>query len=90
MVGIMSLLGTLLGMPLADVVGGLNLADEAKSALLQQQGQLGAFLRLIEHKERNEFTAVSRALQGMPYLTSAKFTAAELSAAAWAQSVAAG
>lgn len=90
MVGIMSLLGTLLGMPLEDVVRGLNLADEAKAALLEHKGPLGAFLRLIERKEGNDFTAVSRALQGMPYMSSAKFTAAELSAAAWAQAVAAG
>jgi len=88
MVGILSLLGALLGMPLASVVGGLNLADEAKEALLQYEGALGALLRLIEQKERNDFSSVSRALQSMPNLTSAKFTAAELSAAAWAQSVA--
>lgn len=89
MVGILSLLGALLGMPLATVVGSLNLADEAKLALLEYQGPLGALLRLIEHKERNDFATVSRALQGMAYLTPAKFTAAELSAAAWAQAVAA-
>lgn len=90
MVGIMSLLGTLLGMPLADVVRGLNLADEAKAALLEQQGELGLFLKLIEQKERNEFAAVSLTLSAMPCLNLAKFTAAELGAAAWAQAVAAG
>ena len=88
MVGILSLLGALLAMPLEDVVGGLNLADEAKSALLEHAGPLGALLRLIEQKEANEFAAVSHLLKGMPYLTSATFTAAELSAAAWANSVA--
>jgi EAL and modified HD-GYP domain-containing signal transduction protein len=89
MVGILSLLGALLGMPLTDVIVGLNLADEAKAALLEHKGPLGALLRLIEHKERNEFETVSRTLQTIAYLTPAKFTAAELSAAAWAQAVAA-
>jgi c-di-GMP-related signal transduction protein len=89
MVGILSLLGALLGMPLTDVIVGLNLADEAKAALLEHKGPLGALLRLIEYKERNEFQTVSRTLQTMAYLTPAKFTAAELSAAAWAQAVAA-
>ena len=89
MVGILSLLGALLGMKLTDVIGGLNLADEARAALLEHKGPLGALLRLIEHKEGNEFSSVSSTLQAMPLLTPAKFTAAELSAAAWAHAVAA-
>ncbi len=89
MVGILSLLGALLAMPLQDAVGSLNLSDEAESALLDYKGPLGNFLRLIELKENNEFTAVGHALNGMPYLNSASFTAAELNAAAWAQSLAA-
>jgi EAL and modified HD-GYP domain-containing signal transduction protein len=89
MVGILSLLGALLGMPLTDVIVGLNLADEAKAALLEHKGPLGTLLRLIEYKERNEFQTVSRTLHTIAYLTPAKFTAAELSAAAWAQAVAA-
>jgi len=87
MVGILSLLGVLLGMPLEDIVLALNLADEAKGALLEHAGPLGALLQMIEDKESNHFPAVSQALQTMPVLTPGSFTAAELNAAAWANAI---
>lgn len=45
MVGMFSLLDTLFGMPLADIVGPLNLADEATQALVERRGPLGVLLR---------------------------------------------
>lgn len=89
MVGILSLLDALLAMPIQEVVDGLNLADEAKAALLTRDGPLGALLKLIEHKEGNAFEAVGRDLKSMPFLTPASFTSAELDAATWANSIAA-
>lgn len=88
MVGILSLLGALLGMRLEDVIESLNLSDEARLALLHRKGELGVLLKLIEHKEGNDFDAVRRSLHGVPGLTLTGFTAAELNAAMWANAVA--
>lgn len=83
MIGILSLLGTLFSMPLEEIVERLNLAGEAKSALLAREGPLGALMRLMEQKEANDFVAATRTLAGMPFLTWTDFTIAELEAAAW-------
>lgn len=84
MAGILSLLDALLGLQMSDVVGELNLADEVKSALLTRQGALGSLLLLIEKKEANDLSAVSHMLRDLPDFTPARFTTAELEAAAWA------
>lgn len=84
MVGILSLLDALLGLQMSDLVSELNLADEAKAALLTRQGALGSLLLLIESKEANDLSAVSRMLRGVPDFTLARFTTTELEAAEWA------
>ncbi len=84
MAGILSLLDALLGLQMSDVVSELNLADEVKSALLTRQGALGSLLLLIEKKEANDLSAVSCMLRDLPDFTPARFTTAELEAAAWA------
>lgn len=87
MAGILSLLDALLGLQMSEIVGGLNLADEVKAALLERQGPLGSLLLLIEKKEANDMSAVSCMLRGLSCLTPAQFTAAELAAAGWANTL---
>ena len=51
MVGMFSLLGALFGIPLAEVVKPLNLADDVQGALMQRGGPLGVLLRACEAGE---------------------------------------
>ena len=87
MVGILSLFDALLGLALPEIVNDLNLADEAKAALLARAGPLGSLLLLIEKKEVNDATGVAHMLHDSPYFTLGQFTAAELGAAGWADAV---
>lgn len=61
--GILSLLDTLLGMPLAEIVEQINLAPDVKSALLERHGMLGELLDLAEKLETNDFATAGELLQ---------------------------
>lgn len=65
MTGIMSLLDTLLGMPLEEVVSQINLASNVEKALLKHEGKLGNLLLLVEKIERNDFNAAEGLLADM-------------------------
>lgn len=88
MVGILSLIDALLGMPLPAVVSELNLPDDVRSALLAREGPLGRLLMLIESKECDDAAAVSSGLRGLSFLTMDQFSEDELRAAGWANAVA--
>lgn len=53
MAGMFSLLDTLLDMPLAEVLGQLNLADDLTAALLAREGRLGRLLDVVTAAERS-------------------------------------
>ena len=76
MVGMFSLLDRLFGVPLADIVKPLNLADDATQALVDGGGPLGPLMRAIvagENKADDELAAI--------------LDAAAISREAWARSV---
>ncbi|HJV52210.1 MAG TPA: EAL domain-containing protein [Noviherbaspirillum sp.] len=52
MVGIMSLMDTVFGVPMHDILHQIPLVDEVRDALLSRQGYFGALLTLAEHIER--------------------------------------
>lgn len=60
--GILSLLDTLLGIPMEEITEQINLAPDVKLALLQRQGMLGELLTLTEKLERNDFAAAGELL----------------------------
>lgn len=60
--GILSLLDTLLGMPMEEIIEQINLAPEVKLALLQRQGRLGELLKLAEKVELSDFAAAGELL----------------------------
>jgi EAL and modified HD-GYP domain-containing signal transduction protein len=62
MVGMFSLLGVLFGMSLQEVLQPLTVGDEVKLALLEQGGELGALLALLEAGERGDYAALPRHL----------------------------
>lgn len=86
MVGIMSLLDTLLGMPLQEVVKQVSLTSEVENALLSHDGRLGRLLLLVEKMERNDFDAAAEILDEMQ-LSRKRLVLAQLEAMRWANEI---
>ena len=87
MVGIMSLMDTLLSMPLAEIISPLNAPYDVSDALLFRSGQLGKLLQLIELLETSDMEGADRLLEGLAPLDIGQVNAAEVKALAWANSI---
>lgn len=83
MVGIFSLLDTLLGMEMQQIIDKLNISEELTQALLQRSGRLGRQLALIEANEKGDVTQVQSILKEINFLTLPQLTHAELEALSW-------
>jgi EAL and modified HD-GYP domain-containing signal transduction protein len=83
MTGIMSLLDTLLGMPMEEVVKQVNLASDVENALLKHEGKLGNLLLLVEKMEQNDFYAAEGLLADM-HLNLGHLMQAQIEAMRWA------
>lgn len=59
MVGLLSLVDALLGVPLDQVLTQLSLADDVQSALLRREGLLGSLLSLVEALDAGDFAGAS-------------------------------
>jgi EAL and modified HD-GYP domain-containing signal transduction protein len=86
MTGIMSLLDTLLGIPMEEVVKQVSLAGDIESALLSHEGKLGNLLLLVEKMEQNDFDAAEGLLADM-HLSLSNLTQAQIEAMRWANSL---
>lgn len=86
MVGIMSLMNTLLGMPLAEIISPLNPPPEIRDALLLRAGPLGKLLSMIEHLENFNMEAANALLDDLAPLNIEQVNHAQLEALAWANS----
>ena len=84
MVGILSLLDVLLGVPMREIVTELPIEAEVKDALTDRAGREGKLLSLIESKEANDVNAVHAALRGLGSITLAQLTEADFEAVTWA------
>lgn len=72
MVGIMSLMPALLGMPMADILAQLPVAQRVKHALVEgtdQCGQLGHLLLIAQATELTDPSALDAALQRLPAIS---------------------
>ena len=87
MVGILSLMDTLLGVPLAEVILPLNAPYDVSSALLFRSGQLGKLLQLIEQLEKYDMEAASRSVEELPPLDISQVNTAQIEALAWANRI---
>ena len=87
MVGSLSLLDALLGMPLSEVLARLSLHAEAEVAMLGRGGQLGGFLDVCETLEKGDTRLVYERLRAYPGLTVNGLVKAELEAMAWANNI---
>ncbi len=87
MVGTLSLLDTLLGIEMAELVSSLSIQKDMSEALLNRRGYLGRQLELIEAHEKGEFEKVLAMLTELGFLSVSEFTRMELEAAAWANRI---
>lgn len=87
MTGIFSLLETLIGLPLKDIIEQLHLQAGIREALLERSGTLGKLLALCEALEKGDFGAVENILAGLPGLSANDVTEAQLAAARWVSSL---
>ncbi len=87
MVGVLSLLDTLLGMEMMQLVETLNIQQDMREALVFRRGYLGQQLQLIETYEKGEHEAASALLSQMIFLNWDQFTHMELEATAWANRI---
>jgi len=87
MVGTLSLLDTLLGIEMSELVSSLSIQKDMSDALLNRRGYLGRQLELIEAHEKGEFKKVSSMLAELGFLSISEFTRMELEAAAWANRI---
>lgn len=88
MVGILSLIDSLIDKPLADIVSELNLGEHLAEALLRRQGKLGTLLQLVESVEQANLAQAHVILARMEPLSIADLTAAEIEAMGWANQIA--
>ncbi len=87
MVGVLSLLDTLLGIEMGELVGTLSIQKDMSEALLNRRGPLGYQLALIEAYEKGETEIASSMLSGLGFLNMEEFTKLELEATAWANRI---
>jgi EAL and modified HD-GYP domain-containing signal transduction protein len=83
----MSLMDTLLSMPLAEIISPLNVPYDVSGALLFRHGQLGKLLQLIEYLEKYDMEAASQSLKELAPLDIAQVNMAQLEALAWSNSI---
>ena len=88
MAGIFSLIETVIGKPLAEILQDLNLGDAMNAALLRREGMLGALLNLVESVEQAELGNTLALLKAAGGLSLSDLTAAEIEAMAWTHQIA--
>jgi len=88
-VGIMSLMDTLFGLPMAEILQQMPVAVEVRAALLEREGLFGDMLRLVECTERAEESAplLVEALEKLN-LTSDDLYEVQTAAYEWSDSIA--
>lgn len=87
MVGIMSLMPALVGLPITDIVAPLGLSSEVRDALCTGEGELGCLKRLAESSENGDLAELTDALAAFPGLGARALNRAQTQALQWAFSI---
>ncbi len=88
MVGIMSLMPALVGLPIRDIVTPLPIADSVKAALCDGQGILSTLLGITECSENGDLSGLAERLAQHPELAANALNRAQTAALAWAGTLA--
>jgi c-di-GMP-related signal transduction protein len=83
MVGVISLMPSVFGVPIDEITAPLNLPDDVHEALCGREGTLGKLLELAENSE-GEGIANSGALMSMLGIGASALNLAQTDAIAWA------
>ncbi|MCE1240807.1 MAG: EAL domain-containing protein [Azonexaceae bacterium] len=84
MVGIMSLMPALVGLPIEEIVAPLGIGDDLKEALCSGDGELGALLALAESSEDGDLSGLSDVLDRLPGIGPKALNRAQADALQWA------
>tara|TARA_R110002073_G_C9467171_1_gene579113 strand:+ start:135 stop:1373 length:1239 start_codon:yes stop_codon:yes gene_type:complete len=87
MVGILSLLDTLLGIDMQQIIDKLDFPDDMGQALLGRNGRLGQALELVEAKEKDDMDAIQTILSKLGFLEFGELSSIELEALGWANRI---
>lgn len=87
MVGIMSLMPTLFGMPMEDILAQLPIAETVKRALLGEDGELTKLLTLVEASEKNNSESIQKARLCFPAISMEELNACFIKAFSWANNL---
>ncbi|HOI52305.1 MAG TPA: diguanylate phosphodiesterase, partial [Azonexus sp.] len=88
MVGIMSLMPALVGLPIRDIVTPLPIADSVKAALCDGHGILAKLLGITVCSESGDLTGLAEQLAQQPELGAKALNRAQTAALAWAGTLA--
>ncbi len=87
MVGMMSLLDTLIGESLAEIVSRISLHEEVENALLKRSGDMGELLALCESLETDDMASLQQKLCTHSRLSVNELNNAQLKALSWANAI---
>lgn len=87
MVGVMSLMPALIGLPIGKIIAPLGLADSVRDALVTGQGELGNMLKVAESCETGDLDMLNQNLQELPELGIKALNRAQMQAILWANNI---
>lgn len=87
MTGIMSLMPTLMGVPMADILKGISIAGDVQIALETQEGELGTMLQLVQALETGDGGICHDLTEQLPGLDHAIINTCLSEALAWASNI---
>ena len=87
MVGILSLMPTLLGIAMPEILAQLPFAQRVGLALTERTGQLGQLLTLVEATERADRDALEEAMRRLPAINARQLDSRLAQAMTWANNV---
>jgi len=87
MAGMLSLLATLLGEPLPDIMSRISLHEEVENALLKRSGNIGKLLTLCESLETYDMDDLQEKISSYSSLDVSEINNAQLAALSWANEI---
>ena len=88
MVGIMSLMPTLLGMSMPDILAQLPVVSSVKQALSEEGGRLNQLLKVAEATEQTDLSVLKKALEAFPMIKPETLDLCFVQAFSWANNLA--
>jgi EAL and modified HD-GYP domain-containing signal transduction protein len=84
----MSLMDTLLGTPMSEILTTIPVSEEVKDALNAREGVLGRLLNLVESLEKADMAELEERLKACTRITLHDLSAAQIEALKWSNSIA--